>query len=105
MNTQTTKITDLSIDILRMINQNTKYIRNKKKLNQELKIAFSEIFDLSCGDDSDLYNLFRHSKDDDDTVANIIIEIEDEYLRRNGGEYYTPRAVTQFMVDITALKK
>ena len=85
MNTQTTKITDLSIDILRMINQNTKYIRNKKKLNQELKIAFSEIFDLSCGDDLDLYTLFLNCGED--IVVNIVIEVEDEYLRRNGGEY------------------
>ena len=85
MNTQTTKITDLSIDILRMINQNTKYIRNKKKLNQELKIAFSEIFDLSCGDDLDLYTLFLNCGED--IVVNIVIEVEDEYLRRNGGDY------------------
>ena len=41
--TQTTKITDLSIDILRMINQNTKYIRNKKRLNLELNTAFRQL--------------------------------------------------------------
>ena len=49
MNTQSNqsnneiKITDLSIDILHMINQNTKYIRNKKKLNQQLTDGFREL--------------------------------------------------------------
>tara|TARA_R110002096_G_scaffold387959_1_gene582171 strand:+ start:194 stop:487 length:294 start_codon:yes stop_codon:yes gene_type:complete len=48
MNTQSNQsnnmnITDLSIDILHMINQNTKYIRNKKKLNQELNTAFRRL--------------------------------------------------------------
>ena len=91
MNTQSNqsnneiKITDLSIDILHMINQNTKYIRNKKKLNEELKIAFDEIFDNSCGDDLDLYHLFYVCGDD--IVANIVIEVEDEYIRRSGGEF------------------
>ena len=90
MNTQSNQsnnmnITDLSIDILHMINQNTKYIRNKKKLNEELKTAFDEIFDLSCGDDLDLYTLFYVCGDD--IVANIVIEVEDEYIRRSGGEF------------------
>ena len=43
VDTSTTKITDLSIDILRMINQNTKYIRNKKRLNLELNTAFRQL--------------------------------------------------------------
>ena len=91
--TQTTKITDLSIDILRMINQNTKYIRNKKKLNRNLKTAFTEVLHQTLWDrpirtkytnNTVSYHfiihrcLFDRFRTRQSVLYNLIEEIEDE---------------------------
>ena len=98
MNTQSNQsnnmnITDLSIDILHMINQNTKYIRNKKRLNRKLKTAFIEVLHETMWDRPvrNLYtcsrtgyqftihkSLLDRYRDSPEIVDRIIDDIEEE---------------------------
>ena len=103
MNTQTTQshyytseLFDLDIDILRMISKNTKYIRNKKRLNRKLKTAFTEVLHETLWDrpirqkntyhivsyhftiHKCLFDRFSPSYNRQSVLYNLIGEIEDE---------------------------
>ena len=106
MNTQSNqsnneiKITDLSIDILHMINQNTKYIRNKKKLNQQLTDGFRELSvnldrynDDEWGYKADWSYIFRRDFNHFNNPTQFFIELIQKAIRRKarGTKEITPK--------------
>ena len=95
-----TKITDLSIDILHMINQNTKYIRNKKKLNQQLTDGFRELSvnldrynDDEWGYKADWSYIFRRDFNHFNNPTQFFIELIHKAIRRKarGTKEITPK--------------